>query len=416
MAEPDNQKINLSRQADLLDVNRTSLYRESGAAKIPQADLDDMRLIDEIYTACPFYGYRRITAEMQLRGHKINRKRVQRLMRIMGIQGICPGPNLSKRFHAQYVHPYLLRGHKITHPDQIWAVDITYIRMLLFIERNLNFLKPGGRMAIVLPQGRLNNTNDLFIRNFLFSKARILAVVGLHPNTFKPHTGTKTSVVFLQKYTDEELANIREVQNRHIAEWDNHYAEIRTLSEREELTEDDLPPLLMSFLQAEFEEDDTVELENNGDEIKNEETQTESDDELQERIENLKAQLAAMPGRAKGKAALKRTLAEAERKLASRSIKGQIKYLLDDEKLLSRYRETWLSDRAAEELDYPIFFAVSENGGKDNNGEPIYKKDGNGELMLDEHGHLIVDHDLDEIAEAFIAFAKEQGFDFWTEE
>ncbi|HQJ91070.1 MAG TPA: hypothetical protein PLB70_10690, partial [Paludibacteraceae bacterium] len=208
----------------------------------------------------------------------------------------------------------------------------------------------------------------------------------------------------------------REVQNRHIAEWDNHYAEIRTLSEREELTEDDLPPLLMSFLQAEFEEDDTVELENNGDEIKNEETQTESDDELQERIENLKAQLAAMPGRAKGKAALKRTLAEAERKLASRSIKGQIKYLLDDEKLLSRYRETWLSDRSAEELDYPIFFAVSENGGKDNSGEPIYKKDENGELMLDEHGHLIVDHDLDEIAEAFVTFAKEQGFDFWTEE
>lgn len=129
MAEPDNQKINLARQADLLDVNRTSLYRQPGAPIIPQADLDDMRLIDEIYTACPFYGYRRITAEMQLRGRKINRKRVQRLMRIMGIQGICPGPNLSKRFHAQYVHPYLLRGQKINHPDQIWAVDITYIRM-----------------------------------------------------------------------------------------------------------------------------------------------------------------------------------------------------------------------------------------------------------------------------------------------
>ena len=289
-------------------------------------------------------------------------------------------------------------------------------RDILFIERNLNFLKPGGRMAIVLPQGRLNNTNDLFIRNFLFSKARILAVVGLHPNTFKPHTGTKTSVVFLQKYTDEELAYIREVQNRHIAEWDNHYAEIRALSEMEELTEDDLPPLLISFLQAEFEEDDTGELENNEDETKNEETEVESDDELQERIENLKAQLAAMPGRAKGKAELKRTLAEAERKLASRSVIGRVKYLLDDEKLLSRYREAWLSDRAAEELDYPIFFAVSEKGGKDNSGEPIYKKDENGELMLDEHGHLIVDHDLDEIAEAFVTFAKEQGFEFWMEE
>jgi len=196
---------------------------------------------------------------------------------------------------------------------------------------------------------------------------------------------------------------------------ENHHVEIRTLSKREELTEEDLPPLLMSFLQAEFEEDDTVELENN-EETKNEETQTESDDELIEHIENLKAQLAAMPGRAKGKTALKRALAEAERKLASRSVKGRVKYLLDDEKMLSRYREAWLSDRAAEELDYPIFFAVSEKGGKDNSGEPIYKKDGNGELMLDEHGHLIVDHDLDEIAEAFVAFAKEQGFDFWMED
>ena len=69
-----------------------------------------MRLIDEIYTVCPFYGYRRITAEMQLRGRQINRKRVRRLMRVMGIQGICPGPNLSKRLHAQYIHPYLLKA------------------------------------------------------------------------------------------------------------------------------------------------------------------------------------------------------------------------------------------------------------------------------------------------------------------
>ena len=122
-----------------------------------------------------------------------------------------------------------------------------------------------------------------------------------------------------------------------------------------------------------------------------------------------------MPPRAKGKAALRRALAEVKRKLASRTLKGQVEYLLQDEKLLARYREAWLADKAAEELDYPIFFAVSEKGGKDNSGEPIYKKDANGELMLDKHGHLIVDHDLDEIAEAFVAFAKEQGFDFWTE-
>ena len=73
-------------------------------------------------------------------------------------------------------------------------------RDILFIERNLDFLKPGGRMAIVLPQGRFNNTSDKRIRDFIAEHARILAVVGLHGNTFKPHTGTKTSVLFVQKW------------------------------------------------------------------------------------------------------------------------------------------------------------------------------------------------------------------------
>ena len=76
-------------------------------------------------------------------------------------------------------------------------------RDILFIERNLDFLKPGGRMAIVLPQGRFNNTSDKYIRDFIAERARILAVVGLHTNTFKPHTGTKTSVLFVQKWNDE---------------------------------------------------------------------------------------------------------------------------------------------------------------------------------------------------------------------
>ena len=73
-------------------------------------------------------------------------------------------------------------------------------RDILFIERNLDFLKPGGRMAIVLPQGRFNNTSDKYIREFIAERARILAVIGLHGNIFKPHTGTKTSVLFLQKW------------------------------------------------------------------------------------------------------------------------------------------------------------------------------------------------------------------------
>jgi type I restriction enzyme M protein len=76
-------------------------------------------------------------------------------------------------------------------------------RDILFIERNLSFLKPGGRMAIVLPQGRFNNSSDKRIRDYIAERCRILAVVGLHGNVFKPHTGTKTSVLFVQKWDDE---------------------------------------------------------------------------------------------------------------------------------------------------------------------------------------------------------------------
>lgn len=77
-------------------------------------------------------------------------------------------------------------------------------RDLLFIERNLDFLKPGGRMAVVLPQGRFNNSSDQRLREFIMERCRILAVVGLHPNTFKPHTNTKTSVLFVQKWNDNQ--------------------------------------------------------------------------------------------------------------------------------------------------------------------------------------------------------------------
>jgi type I restriction enzyme M protein len=79
-------------------------------------------------------------------------------------------------------------------------------RDLLFIERNLDFLKPGGRMAVVLPQGRFNNSSDQRVRQFIAERCRILAVVGLEGNTFKPHTGTKTSVLFAQKWNDDPTA------------------------------------------------------------------------------------------------------------------------------------------------------------------------------------------------------------------
>ena len=155
-------------------------------------------------------------------------------------------------------------------------------RDILFIERNIDFLKPGGRMAIVLPQGRFNNVTDKYIRDFIAERARILAIVGLHQNTFKPHTGTKTSVLFVQKW---------------------------------------------------------------------------------------------------------------------------------DDKLCPK------TD------DYPIFFAVSERGGKNNSGDYICSMNSNGWPKLDKNGHFIVDHDLhnhdgelpDGIAETFIEWAKNENISFWLE-
>ena len=88
-----------------------------------------MRLIDEQYTRTPFYGIRRMTFALQGRGHCVNHKRVQRLMRQMGIEAIHPKPKLSQRNEEHKIYPYLLRGLEIDQPNQVWATDITYIRM-----------------------------------------------------------------------------------------------------------------------------------------------------------------------------------------------------------------------------------------------------------------------------------------------
>ena len=100
---------------------------------------------------------------------------------------------------------------------------------MLFIERILKMLKPGGRAAIVLPQGKFNNSSLAFIREWILKKARLLAVVGLHPNTFKPHTGTKTSVLFVQKYTQEQLDQIAKVHDKVAGACPDYEAEIKSL-------------------------------------------------------------------------------------------------------------------------------------------------------------------------------------------
>ena len=88
-----------------------------------------MHHIDALYTAYPFYGYRRMTAALRQAGVLVNKKRVRRLMREMGIEAIYPGPNLSRRFQRDCTRPYLLRHLNIDHINQVWGIDITYLRM-----------------------------------------------------------------------------------------------------------------------------------------------------------------------------------------------------------------------------------------------------------------------------------------------
>jgi putative transposase len=89
-----------------------------------------MNLIDQQYIRRPFYGSRRIKDHLLLAGHVVNRKRLQRLMRLMGLEAIYPKPNLSRKDKAHKIYPYLLRNVPITHINQVWSADITYIRMV----------------------------------------------------------------------------------------------------------------------------------------------------------------------------------------------------------------------------------------------------------------------------------------------
>lgn len=126
--ERDSTTLSVKRQCELLSVNRTSAYRDYTPPEPDGRTIEIMNRIDEIHTAHPTFGYRKITHLLKAL-YLINHKRVYRLMRKMGIMTIFPKPNLSKRFHAQFVRPYLLRKLKITRPNQVWGVDITYIKM-----------------------------------------------------------------------------------------------------------------------------------------------------------------------------------------------------------------------------------------------------------------------------------------------
>lgn len=120
--------VPIATQAKLLGVSRGSLYYQP--VEVDLEELGLMNRIDEIYTESPFYGSRKISKQLSLDlNQPVNRKRVQRLMRLMGIEAVYPKPDLSFNDKPHPVYPYLLKGLSVTRPNQVWGVDITYIRM-----------------------------------------------------------------------------------------------------------------------------------------------------------------------------------------------------------------------------------------------------------------------------------------------
>lgn len=117
----------------LLNINRSVIYQQKKQRR-NQCEVDTrdqllLPLIDEEYTRHPFFGSRKIRVYLRGLGHRVNRKCVQRLMRILGLAGMAPGPNTSKAHPQHKVYPYLLRGLDIVRPNQVWSTDITYIRL-----------------------------------------------------------------------------------------------------------------------------------------------------------------------------------------------------------------------------------------------------------------------------------------------
>jgi putative transposase len=113
------------RQCHLLSINRSSVYYKP--RPILPEDLEMMKLIDEQYMKTPVFGSRSMRDHLNGQGYKVNRKRVQRLMRLMGFEAIYPKPKISKPHPEHRIYPYLLKGLDINHPDMVWASDITYI-------------------------------------------------------------------------------------------------------------------------------------------------------------------------------------------------------------------------------------------------------------------------------------------------
>jgi putative transposase len=155
LVEVDHPQLSVRRQCELLGLNRSSLYYEPAAETA--ANLRLMRLIDQEYTAHPFLGSRRLTKWLREQGEIVNRKRLQRLMRVMGLEAIYPKPKLSAAGAGHRLYPYLLRNVRIRRPDQVWSTDITYVPLVSGFMYLAAIIDWFSRYVL---SGRLSNTLD----------------------------------------------------------------------------------------------------------------------------------------------------------------------------------------------------------------------------------------------------------------
>ena len=202
LIEKNNEKINLTRQTKLLGVSRSSVYYEP--IGVSTEDKVIMDLIDEIYTVHPFYGNRKIKAELNLTHHiPIGRDHTRTLMKILGLQAIYPKSsiNLSQPNKQHKIYPYLLRGVKIVRPNQVWSTDITYVRLVNGWAYLIAVIDWHSRYVI---SWRLCNTLEI---EFCLDCLREALDVSKHkPNIFNSDQGSHfTSGKFTNILTDKKI-------------------------------------------------------------------------------------------------------------------------------------------------------------------------------------------------------------------
>jgi len=126
--DPEYKELSVNQQCKILGIARSTYYYKSVTAR-DECDIEDLKLILNVLNDKPFYGYRKISVELKYKTPRLTRKRVRRIMRCFGLRAIFPGKNLSKARQEHKKYPYLLRGMDIRYPNQVWASDITYIKM-----------------------------------------------------------------------------------------------------------------------------------------------------------------------------------------------------------------------------------------------------------------------------------------------